>query len=99
MYGQNGTKGTTMNRFRSIGGIAALALSALFIGLVVVLALVLPAQGFGPGTLNDPAQGLVLVRTSFVPVLIDGIYLGVALALPLTLLALADAAVPTASST
>lgn len=61
-------------------------LSILFIGLLVLLAVVLPSQGYGPGTLNDPAKGIAFVASSPLPAVIDLIYLGNALVfVPITL--------------
>lgn len=78
-----------MQRLQIIRGFAALTQSALFAGLVAVLAVVMPPQGYDPGTLNDPAGGLALPGSSYTPLAINAIYLGVAAALPLALLPLA----------
>ena len=67
-----------MKHLQRIGGIAALCLSVLFVGLLVLLAVVLPAQGFGPGTLNDPSKGIPFVVTSSLPMVIDLIYIATA---------------------
>jgi hypothetical protein len=50
-----------MTNSYKIGGIASIVLGALFIGYIVLLAVVLPAQGLGPGTLNNPATGIPFV--------------------------------------
>jgi hypothetical protein len=79
-----------MNIFHRIGGIASIVLGVLFIGYIVLLAVVLPAQGLGPGTLNNPAAGIPFVASSILPVSIDGIYLGIAVTFLLLTLALFD---------
>jgi hypothetical protein len=43
-----------------------------------MLVAVLPAQGIGPGALDDPARGLMFIATSNLPRLIDGVYLAIA---------------------
>ena len=70
------------------GSAAALALGFLFGALLLLLAVVLPAQGFGPGALNSPATGIVFIASSGLPVLIDLIYLGNAVVFVLIVLAL-----------
>lgn len=77
-----------MNNFQKAGGIAALVLSGLFAGYLILLAVILPAQGLGPGTLNDPHTGVRFVATSALPMLIDGVYVGLAAAFLLITLAL-----------
>ena len=73
-----------MHRSHTVGGIAALALSALFTLFLLLLAIVLPSQGFGPGELNDPAKGIPFIASSRLATAI--IYIGFALAfVPLTL--------------
>ena len=79
-----------MNSFRKIGGIASIALGVLFLGYIVLLAVVLPAQGLGPGTLNNPATGIPFVAASVLPLAIDGIYIGIAAVFLLLTLALYD---------
>jgi hypothetical protein len=75
-----------MKQRQTVGGIAALCLSTLFIGLLLLLAVVLPGQGFGPHTLDDPTTGIRFVATSWLPVVLALIYIGNALAfVPLTL--------------
>jgi hypothetical protein len=77
-----------MNHLQKAGGMAALGLGLLFIGYMGLLLIVLPALGVGPGTLNDPANGLPFVATSSLPVVIDFIYMGIAAAFVLITLAL-----------
>ena len=79
-----------MNQQSTIGGVAALALSGLFVALLLLLAVVLPAQGFGPGTLNDPARGVPFVATSVLPLVLALIYLGTAVVFVPLMLALDD---------
>jgi hypothetical protein len=75
-----------MKQRQTVGGIAALCLSTLFIGLLLLLAVVLPGQGYGPHLLDDPATGIRFVATSWLPVVLALIYIGNALAfVPLTL--------------
>lgn len=69
-----------MNRLQKTGSLAAFGLGALFVAYLLLLMLVLPARGAGPGTLNDPTIGLAFVTTSPLPVVIDCIYLGMATA-------------------
>lgn len=74
-----------MKQLQTVGGIAALCLSTLFIGLLLI-AIVLPDQGFGPHTLDDPATGIRFLATSSLSVVIYLIYIGNALVfVPLTL--------------
>src|SRR4051812_2703278 len=65
-------------------------LGALFIGYIALLTIVLPAQGLGPGTLNSPATGIPFVAASVLPLVIDAIYVGIALVFLLLTLALHD---------
>ncbi len=75
-----------MKQRHTVGGIAALCLSAVFIGLLLLLAVVLPSQGFGPHTLDDPTTGMRFVATSWLPSVLSLISIGTALAfVPLTL--------------
>lgn len=75
-----------MHNLQKAGGIAAVLLGGLFSAYMMLLAVVLPAQGFGPGTLNDPHTGVRFVATSALPAIIDGVYVGLAAAfLPITL--------------
>jgi len=67
-----------MNHLQKAGSIAAFGLGALFITYLLLLMFVLPAHRVGPGTLNDPVIGLAFVTTSYLPTLIDFIYLGMA---------------------
>lgn len=69
-----------MNNLQKMGSMAAIGLGVLFVGYMVLLFVVLPTQGFGPGTLNDPANGISFVATSSLPTLIDLIYMGIAVA-------------------
>jgi len=71
-----------------MGSFAATALGLLFIGYIFVLLVLLPAQGVGPGTLNDPSIGIPFLATSGLPMLIDLIYLGIAVAMLLIALSL-----------
>lgn len=73
-----------------LGGLAALGLGGLFILLLIVLAGILPAQGFGPGALNDPAIGIRFLSTSIWPSVIASIYLGVAVTFALMALVVAE---------
>ena len=77
-----------MSNVQKTGGAAALALGFLFGALLLLLALVLPAQGFGPGALNSPDAGIPFIASSWLPVLIDLVYLGDAVAFVLTVFAL-----------
>ena len=79
-----------MNSFRKLGAIASLMLGVLFLGYIGLLAVVLPAQGLGPGTLNNPATGIPFVEASALPLVIDGIYIGIAAVFLLLTLALFD---------
>ena len=79
-----------MDNFRKLGAMASLILGVLFLVYIVLLAVVLPAQGLGPGTLNNPATGIPFVATSVLPLAIDGIYIGIAVAFLLLTLALLD---------
>jgi len=79
-----------MHNLRRIGGIASMGLGILFLGYIVLLAVVLPAQGLGPGTLNNPATGIPFVAASALPLVIDGIYLGITVTFLLLTLALYD---------
>jgi Domain of unknown function (DUF4386) len=72
---------------RTTGGMAALILGALFTALLVILAGILPGQGFGPGALNDPATGIKFLTTSPWPMTIASIYLGVGITFVLIALA------------
>ncbi len=73
----NQTSTSRSTPLRTIGGLAALGLGALFIALLVVLAGILPGQGFGPGALNDPAIGVTFLTTLW-PTVIASVYLGIA---------------------
>ena len=77
------------NSYR-IGGIASIVLGILFLGYIGLLAVVLPAQGLGPGTLNNPATGIPFVAASALPLVIDAIYIGIAVTFLLITLALFD---------
>ena len=77
-----------MNNLQKIGSVAAIGLGALFIGYLVLLLVVLPAQGAGPGTLNDPPHGISFLAMSSLPKLIDFIYIGIAVAFLLIALTL-----------
>jgi hypothetical protein len=79
-----------MTNSSKTGGIASIVLGVLFLGYTVVLAVVLPAQGLGPGTLTNPATGIPFVAASLLPQLIDAIYIGIALVFLLLTLALYD---------
>jgi hypothetical protein len=79
-----------MNNLQKIGGIASILLGVLFIGYIALLTIVLPTQGLGPGTLNNPATGIPFVATSALPLAIDGIYIGIAVTFLLLMLALHD---------
>src|SRR3954454_2398762 len=79
-----------MNKLQKAGAAAAMLLGALFIGYIVLLAVVLPAQGLGPGTLNNPATGIPFVAASILPLAIDAIYIGIALVFLLLTLGLYD---------
>jgi len=79
-----------MNKLQKAGAAAAMLLGTLFIGYVVLLAAVLPAQGLGPGTLNNPATGIPFVAASALPLVIDSIYIGIAVTYLLLTLALFD---------
>jgi hypothetical protein len=70
------------------GGGAAIALSSLFIALLILLIAVLPSQGFGPGALSDPAVGIPFLEYSILPSVIDFIYIGCAVVLVPILLGL-----------
>lgn len=76
-----------VSKLQKMGGIAAIGLGLLFIGYMVLL-VILPAQGDGPHTLNDPANGILFLATSNLPMLIDFIYMGIAVAFLLIALAL-----------
>ena len=67
-----------MNNLQKTGAAASMLLGVLFIGYIGLLAVVLPAQGLGPGTLNNPATGIPFVAASALPLVIDGIYIGIA---------------------
>ena len=77
-----------MKQLQTTGGIAALCLSGLFVGLLFLLAVMLPGQGLGPHTLDDPATGIPFVATSSLPVMIALIYIGNALVFVPIMLAL-----------
>ncbi len=77
-----------MKQLQTAGGIAALCLSGLFVGLLLLLAVVLPGQGLGPHTLDDPAKGIPFAATSSLPVVIALIYIGNALVFVPLMLAL-----------
>ena len=79
-----------MNNLQKTGAVASFLLGALFIGYIALLTVVLPAQGLGPGTLNNPATGIPFVAASALPLVIDGIYIGIALVFLLITLALQD---------
>ena len=85
-----------MNSFRKLGAIASLMLGVLFLGYIGLLAVVLPAQGLGPGTLNNPATGIPFVAASALPLVIDAIYIGIAITFLLITLALYDRLRPAA---
>ena len=67
-----------MNKLQKTGAAASMLLGALFIGYIGLLAVVLPAQGLGPGTLNNPATGIPFVAASALPLVIDAIYIAIA---------------------
>jgi hypothetical protein len=74
-----------MKHLQTVGGVAALCLSALFISLLVI-AVVLPSQGYGQHMLDDPTVGIRFLATSGLPVIISLLYIGTALVfVPLTL--------------
>jgi hypothetical protein len=73
---------------QKVGGVAAIALSGLFIALLILLIGVLPGQGFGPGALSDPAIGIPFLDHSILPSVIDFIYIGCAVVLVPLLLGL-----------
>lgn len=77
------------NSYRT-GGIASVVLGVLFLGYIGLLAVVLPAQGLGPGTLNNPTTGIPFVAASVLPLVIDAIYIGIAVTFLLLTLALFD---------
>lgn len=77
-----------MNNLQKMGSLAAIGLGILFVGYMVLLLIILPAQGYGPGTLNDPANGISFLATSRLPMLIDFIYMGIAVTFLLISLAL-----------
>ena len=56
-----------MYSLQRAGGWAAIALGALFVLYLGMLVAVLPAQGIGPGALDDPARGLMFIATSNLP--------------------------------
>ena len=73
---------------QKMGGVAALVLGFLFGALLLLLLVVLPAQGFGPGALNSPDTGIPFMARSWLPALIDLIYLGNAVVFVLIVFAL-----------
>jgi len=77
-----------VNNLQKAGGVASIGLGMLFISYMMLLFIVLPAQGFGPGTLNDPEHGISFLATSILPMLIDFIYIGMSVAFVLIALAL-----------
>ena len=77
-----------MSNLQKIGSIAAIGLGVLFVCYMGLLLVILPTQGYGPHTLNDPANGISFLATSGLPVLIDFIYMGMAVAFLLIALAL-----------
>lgn len=77
-----------MRHLQKAGGIAAALLGVLFVGYLFLLSVVLPAQGLGPGTLNDPSVGIPFIALSWLPILIDGLYMGIAATFGLLTLAL-----------
>jgi hypothetical protein len=77
-----------MKQLQTAGGIAALCLSGLFVGLLYLLAVALPGQGLGPHTLDDPAIGIPFVATSSLPGIIALVYIGTALVFVPIMLAL-----------
>ena len=77
-----------MKQRQTAGGIAALGLSGLFVGLLLLLAVVLPGRGLGPHTLDHPATGIPFVASSSLPVIIALVYIGIALAFVPMMLAL-----------
>jgi len=79
-----------VQNLQRIGGFAAIGLGLLFIGYIVLLFVIMPAQGVGPGTLNDPSHGIPFLATSQLPMLIDFIYMGIAIAILLITLSLYD---------
>jgi hypothetical protein len=79
-----------VQNLQKIGGFAAIGLGLLFIGYIVLLFVIMPAQGVGPGTLNDPSHGIPFLATSRLPMLIDFIYMGIAIAILLITLSLVD---------
>jgi hypothetical protein len=79
-----------MSNLQKTGAVASMLLGMLFIGYIGLLTIVLPAQGLGPGTLNSPATGIPFVALSVLPLVIDGIYIGIALVFLLLTLALHD---------
>jgi hypothetical protein len=79
-----------VNKLQKTGALASIVLGILFLGYLVLLAVVLPAQGLGPGTLNNPATGIPFVAASALPLAIDAIYIGIAVTFLLLTLALFD---------
>jgi hypothetical protein len=77
-----------VSNLQKMGSLAAIGLGVLFVGYMGLLLIVLPAQGYGPGTLNNPANGISFLATSNLPRLIDFIYMGIAVAFLLISLAL-----------
>ena len=77
-----------MDAAQKAGGVAAIALSGLFITLLILLISVLPGQGFGPGALSDPTVGIPFLDHSILPSVIDFIYIGCAVVLVPLLLGL-----------
>jgi hypothetical protein len=77
-----------MYHLQKAGGVAGVLLGALFVGYLILLSVVLPALGVGPGTLNDPSVGIPFIVRSWLPIVIGGIYMGIAVAFGLLALAL-----------
>jgi hypothetical protein len=79
---------TIVSNLQKMGSFASIGLGLLFIGYIVLLLVIMPAQGVGPGTLNDPINGISFLATSGLPMLIDFIYMGIAVAILLITLSL-----------
>src|SRR4051794_34891254 len=76
-----------MNNLRKTGGVAAVVLGLLFIALIALLATV-AGQGYNPGSGNDPDKALAFASISPMPYVIYALYIAIAGALILIVLAL-----------
>lgn len=75
-------------QMRTVGSVGALVFGLLFVVLIVLLAVVLPGQGLGPGTLYAPASGVPFIENSSLPALIAFIYIGISVGIVLIVFAL-----------